>query len=55
MTTDVNIHRTVQLCIKQHGDDATIHAAMRADELLDKGNLAGRAVWLRVMGAIKEL
>jgi hypothetical protein len=55
MTSDLDIYRTVQLYIKQHVDDATIHAAMRADEMLDKGDMDGRAAWLRVMEAIKEL
>ena len=36
-------------------EDAVIEAAMRADALLDKGNMNGRAVWLRVIAAIKEL
>ena len=27
----------------QHGDEAPIHAAMRADELLSKGDLEGQA------------
>ena len=41
--------------MKQHGDEAPIHAAMRADELLDKGDIEGRAVWRRVIRAIEEL
>ena len=28
---------------------------MRADELLDKGDLDGKMVWLRIIEAIKEL
>ncbi len=34
MTSDIDIHRTANVLIKQHGDDAPIHAATRADELL---------------------
>jgi hypothetical protein len=30
-------------------------AAMRADELLDAGDLDGAATWRRVLAAIKEL
>ena len=41
--------------VDQHGDDAAIHAAMRADELLDEGDLDGAATWRRVIDAIKEL
>ncbi len=32
-----------------------IHAAMRADELMEAGDMGGRAVWLRIVKAIKEL
>jgi|TARA_B100002003_G_scaffold234543_1_gene248585 hypothetical protein len=55
MIEDIDIFRTAQLYIEQHGDDAIIYPSMRADEMLDKGDLDGRAVWLRVMEAIGEL
>ena len=34
---------------------AAIHAAMRADALLDAGDLDGQRVWLRVIEAIRVL
>ena len=34
MTSDLDIYRAANLLIKQHGDEASIHAAMRADEIL---------------------
>ena len=37
MASSINIYQTANELIKQHGDDAPIHAAMRADELLDAG------------------
>ncbi len=37
------------------GDDAAIHAAMRADELIEAGDMEGEAVWLRIVKAIEEL
>jgi hypothetical protein len=55
MTTDLDIYRTAKLCIDQHGNEATFHAGIRVDEMLDNGDLDGRAVWLRVLEAIKEL
>ena len=55
MTSDRDIWIVANQCIQQHGDDATIHAAMRADELLDEGDVEGRLVWLRILDAIKEL
>ena len=52
---DRDIYRTANELIKQHGDDAPIHAAMRADELLDAGDLDGQAVWKRILVAVEEL
>ena len=43
------------MLIDQHGADAPIHAAMRADKLLDRGDLDGRAVWLRILDAVRQL
>jgi hypothetical protein len=48
----IDIYRTANELIKQHCEDAPIHAAMRADELLDAGDLDGQAVWKRVLAAI---
>ncbi len=36
-------------------EDAPIHAAMRADEMLDAGDLDGLAVWKRILKAVDEL
>ncbi len=43
------------LLVKQHGPDAPIHAAMKADTMLDKGDLDGYAVWKRILRAVEEL
>ncbi len=55
MTSDLDIYRSAKLLIDQHGDDAPIFAAMQADKCLEAGNLDGKATWMRVIGAIKEL
>ena len=34
MTSDLDIYRTANELIREHGQDAPIHATMRADELL---------------------
>ncbi len=39
MIPDLDIYRTAQLLVNRHGQDAPIHAAMRADALLDAGDL----------------
>ena len=54
MTSDLDIYRSAKLLLDEHGDEAPIHAAMRADAMLDKGELDGAAVWRRVLKAIKE-
>ena len=55
MTSDLDIYRSAKLLIDQHGDDASIHAAQEADACWERGDLDGKAVWMRVIGAIKEL
>ncbi len=41
MVSDVDIYRTAKTLVNQHGEDAPIYAAMRADELLEEGDLDG--------------
>ena len=55
MTSDLDIYRAANLLVKQHGEDAPIHAAMRADAMLEKGDLDGYAVWKRILRAVEEL
>ena len=55
MTSNFDIYRVANEFIKQHGEDAPIHAAIRADELMEAGDMDGRAVWLRILKAIAEL
>ena len=40
--------------MKHDGENAPIHAAMRADELLEKGDLDGYAVWKKIVKAGQE-
>ncbi len=55
MTSELDIYRSANLLVKRHGEDAPIHAAMRADAMLDKGDLAGVATWKRILRAVEEL
>ncbi len=41
--------------IREHGDDAALEAAQRADAMLEKGSLDGQRVWKRVLAAVKEI
>ncbi len=55
MTPDLDIYRSANILVKQHGEDAPIQAAMRADAMLDKGDVDGYAVWKRVLKAVGAL
>ncbi len=55
MTSDLDIYRSARLLVKQHGEDAPIEAAMRADAMLEAGDLDGLAVWKRILKAVGEL
>ncbi len=39
MLPDLDIYRSANVLVKRHGKDAPIHAAMRADAVLDAGDL----------------
>ncbi len=55
MIPDLDIYRSANLLVKRHGADAPIYAATRADELLEKGDVDGYAVFRRVEKAVEEL
>ncbi len=52
---DLDIYRSANVLVTRHGPDAPIHAAMRADAILEKGDLDGYAVWKRILRAVEEL
>ncbi len=55
MILDLDIYRSANLLVKQHGQSAPIEAAMRADAMLEAGDLDGLAVWKRILRAVGEL
>jgi hypothetical protein len=55
VTEEIDIWRAARLLVDRHGDEAPIHAAMRADELMADGDMDGRRIWLRIKNAIDEL
>ena len=55
MIPDLDIYRSANLLVRLHGQDAPIQAAMRADELLEAGDLDDAAVWKRIVKAAEEL
>jgi len=55
MVDDIDIYRTANVLVKLHGEDAPIQAAMKADALLEAGDIDGLAIWKRILAAVDEL
>ena len=55
MTSDLDIYRSANVLIREHGDDAALEAAKHADAMLEKGDLEGLAVWKRIVRAVGEI
>ncbi len=55
MIPDLDIYRSANILVKQHGEDAPIHAAMRADAMLKAGDPDGYAMWKRILRLIWAL
>lgn len=55
MISDLDIWRAATLLIKQHGDNAEVIASFRVDEMTEREDDEGRAVWLRIERAVAEL
>ena len=55
MISDLDIWRAANLLIRQHGDDAELAAARRADLMLERGDLEGQTAWKQIGRAIVEL
>lgn len=52
---DIDIWRTANEMMKLYGKEAEFKAGMRADKLLELGDLEGFHVWKRIAQAITEL
>jgi len=55
MISGSDLWRAAKLLIDQHGGNAPMLAVRWADEMLAAGDTQGRTVWLRILGAVKEL
>ncbi len=52
---DIDIFRAAALLIKERGDEAGIHADTEFDNMLERGNIEGAEVWLRIAKAIQDM
>ena len=48
MTSDLDIYRSAAVLIREHGDNASLEAAPRADGILERGDVEGLAAWKRI-------
>lgn len=55
MVSDIDIYRSANELIKQHGELATIEAAQMADEMLEKGDIEGQRAWIKILEAVKVM
>ena len=55
MTTNTEIWRCASLLVEKYGQMARNGAAIKADELAQRGDTEGRFVWLKVTRAVEEL
>ena len=53
--SDIDIFRAAALLIKERGDEAGIHADTEFDNMLERGNIEGAEVWLRIAKAIQDM
>lgn len=53
--TDWELWACAQEMIRRHGADAPVQAAMKADELLGRNDLAGARTWRLITHRINEL
>jgi hypothetical protein len=55
MIPDRDIWRAANLLIREHGADAEIVAARRAEDMAERGDHEGKSVWLRIRRAVVEM
>ncbi|WP_422366429.1 hypothetical protein [Pelagibius sp.] len=53
--SDIDIYRSASILIREHGKDAGLEAASRADALMEKGDVDGQRTWKRILAAVEEL
>ena len=55
MITEFDAHSAATAIIRQYGEDAPIHAAMRADAMLESGDLEGSAASKRLLRVVDDI
>ena len=55
MPFNLDIFRSASVLIREHGSNAALEAAQRADAMLECGDMGGAGVWKRVLRAVEEI
>ncbi len=55
MYSNPSIYRTANLLIRKYGEMAPVGAIIKADTLMEAGDMAGRSLWMKVAKAAEEL
>jgi hypothetical protein len=55
MVSERDVWVMAKILVDEHGADAAIQAAMRADEMLERGDVDGQVLWKRIVRAVEEL
>ena len=52
---DIHIFRAAKLLIKEQGDDVSAYVDMEFNNTIERRDIKGAAVWLRIAKAINEM
>ena len=55
MIDDREIWACAHFLMQQYADAAALHAAQRADQLFEEGDIEGQRTWARILRRIEEL
>ena len=55
MVREIEIWRAAVLMVNCYADEAESNSFQRAEELAEKGDHTGAAIWRRITGAIEQL
>ena len=54
MVSELDILRGAKAVLDHYGEDALIHAARRADQLLERGDVQGYELWLAILAVLES-
>jgi hypothetical protein len=54
MMSDLDLLRSAKAVLDQHGPDALIHCARRADSMIERGDVRGYEVWCSILALLQS-